>query len=351
MPAGISLALGVTVAAAILVVSMTVTFAFSPEWVRTTSTFFLLCVTLAVQVCAAFYIIRYARRGHTDPWEGASQIKADRTSRPEAVAENPGESTEETVYFIEEPEPFTLAEMDLARPEIEIAATRPPTAAPQRDKTVATEIPAGLGGIEFTDVADTLRPTWKQIESTRLSLPSADKIRADFGRRILLLEHSTSDRFALHAVRISLSFPECLDELLSLTGLTAAELASELTDERIDASVTAACRRIRSISLHDQELGETTPSRSVLLQWNQILLATAVAPSDRYGRTDPDVVWEVFQAIFSRGLGRRAFAQHTRTLSGMAELIIREASQKKLISFRKPMLRPMIIAMTQLSEP
>jgi hypothetical protein len=34
----------------------------------------------------------------------------------------------------------------------------------------------------------------------------------------------------------------------------------------------------------------------------------------------------------------------------MAELIVREASQKKLISFRKPMLRPMIIAMTQLSE-
>jgi hypothetical protein len=351
MPAGISLALGVTVAAAILVVSMTVAFAFSPGWVRTTSIFFLLCVTLSVQLCAAFYIIRHARRRHTDSWERASPLDADRTSRPEAAAENPAHGSEETVYFIEEPEPFTLAEMDLGRPEIEMAATRSPTPALQRDRAIVTEIPAGLGGIEFTHVADTLRPAWKQIESRHLSSPVPDEIHAGFSRRIALLEQSAPDGFALGVVSISLSFPECMDELLSLTGLSAAELASDLTDERIDSSVAAACRRIRSVSLHDQKLGETKPSRAVLLHWNQILVATAVAPSDRYGRTDPDVVWEVFQRVFSGALSKRAFAQHTRSLSGLAELIIREGSQKKLISFRKPMLRPMIIAMTLLSEP
>jgi hypothetical protein len=350
MPAGISLALGVTVAAAILVLSMTVAFAFSPGWVRTTSIFFLLCVTLSVQVCAAFYIIRHARRGHKETWETAPPIEGNRTSPPERAAEN-RDSTEGTLYFIEEPEPFTLAEMEPVRPEIEIAATRFPTAAPQPDKAVATEIPAGLGGIDFTHVAKTLRPAWKQIESEYLLSPVPDEIHAHFARRIALLEHSTSDRFALHALSISLSFLECLDELVSLTGLTAAELPSEITDERIDFSVMAACLRIRAMSLNDQTLAGTGPSPSVLLQWNQMLLATAVAPSDRYGRTDPDVVWEVFQGIFSRALSKRAFAQHMRSLSGMANLIIREASQKKLISFRKPMLRPMIIAMTQLSEP
>jgi hypothetical protein len=350
MPTGISLALGVTAAAAILVVSMTVAFAFSPEWVRTTSIFLLLCVTLLVQVCAAFYIIRHARREHTETWEGISPTKADGAARQDLAAESDPDSTEGTIYFIEEPEPFTLAEMEVSRPEIEIAATTLPTAAPEPDTATVTAIPAGLGGVEFSHVADTLRPGWKQIGLEYLSSRVPDETHDRFVRRIVFLKDSISDPFALHAVSISLFFPECLDELLSLTGLTAAELPSELTDEHIDAAVSAGCRRIRSISLHDRRLAETKASRSILLQWNQILLATAVASSDRYGRTDPDVVWEVFQAIVSRAVSKRAFAQHTRTLSGMAELIVREASQKKLISFRKPMLRPMIIAMTQLSE-
>ena len=350
MPAGISLAFGVTVAAAILVVSVTVAFAFSPEWVRTTSIFFLLCIALSVQVCAAYYIIWHARRADPDTGESLPPFEADPTSRPEPSVEDARDSTEETVYFIEEPEPFTLAEMDPVRPELEVTATRLPTAAPERNKAIATEIPAGLGGIEFTRVSNTLRPGWKQIESDYLLPPRPDEIHAYFSRRIALLERSTSDRFALHAVGISLLFLECVDELLSLTGLTAAELPGGLTDERVDSSVAAACRRVRSIRLTNQTPAGSEPSSSVLLQWNQILLATAVAPSDRYGRTDPDLVWEVFQAIFSSALSKRAFAQHTRSLSGMPELIIREASQKKLISFRRPMLRPVIIAMTQLSE-
>src|SRR5688500_2613322 len=98
MPAGISLALGVTAAEAILVVSLSLAFAFSPEWFRTKSILCLLCVGLCVQVSAAYYINRRARRGDPHMRESAPPFKIDRTSRPQLGVEDPRDSTEETVY-------------------------------------------------------------------------------------------------------------------------------------------------------------------------------------------------------------------------------------------------------------